>query len=37
MRVAPQVVLTEDQERSLRQRARGRSLPARLLFIRSQW
>jgi transposase len=29
MRVAPQVVLTEDQERSLRQRARGRSLPAR--------
>jgi transposase len=29
MRVAPQVVLTEDQEGSLRQRARGRSLPAR--------
>src|SRR4029077_6034073 len=29
MRVAPQVVLTEDQERSLRQRARGRSLPSR--------
>ena len=29
MRVAPQVVLTEDQERILRQWARGRSLPAR--------
>jgi transposase len=29
MRVAPQVVLTEDQERTLRQWARGRSLPAR--------
>ncbi len=29
MRVAPQVVLTEDQERTLYQWARGRSLPAR--------
>src|SRR5919112_4475234 len=29
MRVAPQVVLTQDQERTLRQWARGRSLPAR--------
>jgi hypothetical protein len=29
MRVAPQVVLTEDQERTLRQWARVRSLPAR--------
>src|ERR1041385_9014589 len=29
MRVAPQVVLTEDQERTLNQWARGRSLPAR--------
>ena len=29
MRVAPQVVLTEDQERTLHQWARGRSLPAR--------
>jgi hypothetical protein len=29
MRVAPQVVLTEDQKRTLHQWARGRSLPAR--------
>lgn len=29
MRMAPQVVLTEDQERTLHQWARGRSLPAR--------
>src|ERR1700739_800989 len=29
MRVAPQVVLTEDQEQTLQQWARGRSLPAR--------
>jgi transposase len=29
MRVAPTVVLTEDQERTLQQWARGRSLPAR--------
>src|SRR5260370_33479398 len=29
MRVAPQVNLTEDQERTLQQWARGRSLPAR--------
>lgn len=29
MRVAPPVVLTEEQERILRQRTRGRSLPAR--------
>lgn len=29
MRVAPQVVLTEDQKQTLRQWARGRSLPAR--------
>src|SRR5262245_35347415 len=29
MRVAPQVVLTKDQERTLRQWARGRSMPAR--------
>jgi hypothetical protein len=29
MGVAPAVVLTEDQERALRQWARGRSLPAR--------
>src|SRR4030095_8964501 len=29
MRVAPQVVLPEDQERTLHQWARGRSLPAR--------
>ena len=29
MRVAPPVVLTEDQERTLQQWARGRSLPAR--------
>jgi hypothetical protein len=29
MRVAPQVVLTDDQEQILRQWARGRSLPAR--------
>lgn len=29
MRVAPQVVLTEEDERTLRQWARGRSLPAR--------
>jgi transposase len=29
MRVAPQVVLTEDQERTLHQWTRGRSLPAR--------
>ncbi len=31
MRVAPQVVLTEDQERTLHQWARSRSLPARLV------
>jgi len=29
MRVAPQVVLTEEDERTLRQWARGRSMPAR--------
>src|SRR5689334_8341307 len=29
MRVAPRVILTEDQERTLRQWTRGRSLPAR--------
>src|SRR6185437_11904461 len=29
MRVAPQITLTEDEERTLRQWARGRSLPAR--------
>ncbi len=29
MRVAPPVVLTEDQKRTLHQWARGRSLPAR--------
>src|SRR5829696_2111451 len=29
MRVAPEVVLTEDQKRALQQWARGRSLPAR--------
>lgn len=29
MRVAPQIVLTQDQERTLQQWARGRSLPAR--------
>ncbi len=29
MRVAPPVVLTEEQQRTLRQWARGRSLPAR--------
>jgi len=28
MRVAPRVALTEDEERTLRQWARGRSLPA---------
>jgi transposase len=31
MRVAPQVVLTEDQAQTLQQWARGRSLPARLV------
>ena len=29
MRVAPQVVLTEEQQRTLQQWARGRSLPSR--------
>ena len=29
MRIAPRVVLTEDQERTLHQWARGRSLPTR--------
>src|SRR3954451_9758838 len=29
MRVAPQIILSQDQERTLRQWARGRSLPAR--------
>jgi len=29
MRVAPAIVLTEDQERTLQQWSRGRSLPAR--------
>lgn len=29
MRVAPQIVLTRDQEQTLQQWARGRSLPAR--------
>src|SRR5436309_6439156 len=29
MRVAPQIILTEDQERTLRRWARGRSLPVR--------